>query len=139
MKHLLQRNTNSVFAVDSCRNTPLHLAAKSGLEIIVKHLLKHSAPVTACNSEGKTPLQLAIDLQHNEVATAIIKKMEPGRYKILVGHCLSCNVKLIETVTIHISDSLEKEIVPRFAQSKEVYFIVWLLKIHWLEYLPRHI
>ena len=69
-----------MFATDSRRNTPLHLTAKRGFENIVKQLLEHHAPLMACNMDGKTPLELAIEMKHNEVAVVIIKKMEPGRH-----------------------------------------------------------
>lgn len=69
-----------MLAIDPSRNTPLHLAAKRGFENVVKQLLEHDSPLLACNSEGKTPLELAIEMQHNEVAVVIIKRMEPGRY-----------------------------------------------------------
>ena len=89
-KHLLQR-TVSMFASDSSRNTALHLAAMKGFKNIVKQLLDYNAPLLACNMEGKTPLELAIEMKHNEVAVVIIKKMEPGRFVyLLIITCLVC-------------------------------------------------
>lgn len=100
VKHLLKRAV-SMFATDSRRNTPLHLTAKRGFENIVKQLLEHHAPLMACNMDGKTPLELAIEMKHNEVAVVIIKRMEPGRVRELF-HC-----KADEPSQLHLHELIE--------------------------------
>ena len=64
---------------DSQLNTSLHYAAQKGWTSIAKKLMEHQSIPTDTNQKGLTPLELAIQNDHNECATFLVKSMEPVR------------------------------------------------------------
>ena len=68
VKLLLEYNA-AVNAAQADDFTPLHEAAQNGLLDVTQWLLDRGAQVNAClSSNGKTPLALAIEHQHEDVA-----------------------------------------------------------------------
>jgi len=57
-----------VNAADAMGNTALHWAALAGQGRVVEFLLAEGAEVNLCNWNGKTPLRLALDKGHDEIA-----------------------------------------------------------------------
>tara|TARA_B100000900_G_scaffold61969_1_gene47423 strand:+ start:753 stop:983 length:231 start_codon:yes stop_codon:yes gene_type:complete len=54
---------------DDYGNTPLHLAAESGIFEIVRWLCeKRRAAITVVNNDGETPLSIASSLRYEEIA-----------------------------------------------------------------------
>jgi hypothetical protein len=75
----MERSCNyhpSVWLLDMDKNTPLHLAAQSGLLGCVELLLAYGAPVLVKNASGKTPCDLASDNDH----VVIVKLLESKMY-----------------------------------------------------------
>eukprot|EP00731_Ephydatia_muelleri_P020033 Em0012g858a len=60
---------------DKARNTPLHLAAASGLQNCVETLLDHGAPLFARNIAGQTPCEAAAQAKHEDIAKLLECKM----------------------------------------------------------------
>ena len=67
VKALLKGHPALVFSKDDVGNTPLHYAA-CGYMAVVELLLANQAEVNAKNKEGATPLRLAEDSGHKDVA-----------------------------------------------------------------------
>ncbi|XP_034934332.1 histone-lysine N-methyltransferase SETD1A-like [Chelonus insularis] len=57
-------------ARDNC--TPLHLCCQWGLEQVVQTLVEHGANVNARDSEGKTPIHIAIQNQHAQIISLLL-------------------------------------------------------------------
>ncbi|XP_076244386.1 rabankyrin-5 isoform X2 [Calliopsis andreniformis] len=57
-------------ARDEC--TPLHLCCQWGLEQVVQTLIEHGADVNARDSEGKTPVHVAIQNQHPQIISLLL-------------------------------------------------------------------
>ncbi|XP_014208933.1 rabankyrin-5 isoform X2 [Copidosoma floridanum] len=57
-------------ARDDC--TPLHLCCQWGLEQVVQTLIEHGANVNAKDSEGKTPLHVAIQNHHAQIISLLL-------------------------------------------------------------------
>ena len=76
---MLQRGANTS-STDARLNTSLHYAAKKGWTSIAKKLMEHQSIPVATNNQGLIPLELAIQNDHNECATFLVKSMEPVRY-----------------------------------------------------------
>ncbi|XP_015593022.1 rabankyrin-5 isoform X2 [Cephus cinctus] len=57
-------------ARDNC--TPLHLCCQWGLEQVVQTLVEHGANVNARDSEGKTPVHVAIQNQHAQIISLLL-------------------------------------------------------------------
>lgn len=57
-------------AKDNC--TPLHLCCQWGLEQVVQTLVEHGANVNARDSEGKTPIHIAIQNQHAQIISLLL-------------------------------------------------------------------
>ncbi len=51
--------------------TPLHYAAGMGFSALVQPLLERGADPTRADEEGKTPLDVAIDANHSDIATVL--------------------------------------------------------------------
>jgi hypothetical protein len=62
-------DTNSCDHEDN--ESPLHLAAFYGHSAIAESLLDHGADVNATNSEGETPLRIAVEYERKEVASLL--------------------------------------------------------------------
>lgn len=61
-------------AKDIDGNTVLHIAAMHEQTMnVVEILLEHSADINATNNKGKTPLMIAVDLGHREIAALLIE------------------------------------------------------------------
>lgn len=58
---------------DNEDNTLMHLAASSGLEVVVKRLLDRGVPAETYNSFGMTPLHLACHFGHGKVVDVLLK------------------------------------------------------------------
>ncbi|KAH0955502.1 hypothetical protein HN011_010412 [Eciton burchellii] len=57
-------------ARDEC--TPLHLCCQWGLEQVVQTLIEHGADVNARDTEGKTPVHVAIQNQHSQIISLLL-------------------------------------------------------------------
>lgn len=68
-------------------NTPLHVAAETGLNEIVGLLLDHSADVNARNNSGETPLDVALKEKYNNTE---------GVVKILLSHGADINLATLK-------------------------------------------
>ena len=79
VKRLLERGANTS-AADRNLNTSLHYAAKKGWTSIAKTLMEHQSLPVVINRQGLMPLELAIQNDHNECATFLVKSMEPEKY-----------------------------------------------------------
>jgi ankyrin repeat protein len=55
-------------------NSPLHVAAENGLSWLGEILLDHGAKINALNKDGATPLILAVQWQHRDFATMLIRR-----------------------------------------------------------------
>ena len=64
---------------DKQGNTSLHYAAGKGWISVVKKLMEHFNTPEVFNKRGLTPLELAIEKDHNECATFLIKNTDPIR------------------------------------------------------------
>jgi uncharacterized protein len=53
--------------------TVLGLACQRGLDKVVHRLLALSVPIQACNSEGETPLYLAVAWKHEDIAKKLLQ------------------------------------------------------------------
>lgn len=60
MLDLLIRSGANVHSVNSKAETPLHIAARKGLEHTVEKLIKNGAEIEVRNAENKTSLFLAV-------------------------------------------------------------------------------
>ena len=58
----------------SDENTPLHIAALNGVSWLGEILLEHGAKINALNREGATPLILAVQGQHREFISLLLRK-----------------------------------------------------------------
>lgn len=68
----LGANLNSVSS--SYGNTPLHKAAKKSQVAAVRLLLKAGADITIANREGKTALEIAMELSHSAISSLLTEK-----------------------------------------------------------------
>lgn len=59
---------------DRAGNLPIHLAAYHGCEATVSRLSQCHNEWDKCNSEGKTPLAIALKLRHLEVAKILLRR-----------------------------------------------------------------
>ena len=76
----------SVFTASYDRNTPLHLAALKGYVGVGKKLLEAGALPMALNTDGCTPLELAVHYTHNEFAVMLVKRMEAPRFDSICSY-----------------------------------------------------
>ncbi len=74
--------------------TPLHIAAKQGQQIIIKLLLKHGADINSKDSKGKSPLYAAIMSGRTQAADLLIRS----------GARFNPDLLLEESVRNNISD-----------------------------------
>lgn len=74
--------------------TPLHIAAEHGQQIVIKLLLKHGADINSKDSEGNSPLHTAIMSGRTQVADLLIKN----------GATFNPDLLLEESVRNNISD-----------------------------------
>lgn len=58
-------------ALDDYRRNPLHICAIHGSFRVAKELLKHGANPNAKDNDGYTPLELAIELENDEIANVL--------------------------------------------------------------------
>lgn len=77
---LLERGVDVNARMRDSRLTPLHVAARRGLEKHVELFLKHGADVKATSCEGETPL--------NAACSGAERPMEAGRYLRVVQQLL---------------------------------------------------
>ena len=75
---LLERGADPT-ATDTNLNSALHLAARRGITTVAKQLVEFGAVLEAKNTNSETPLELAIEGRHNNVATFLVKSMRPIR------------------------------------------------------------
>ncbi|CAG9465746.1 unnamed protein product [Pedinophyceae sp. YPF-701] len=68
----LQRDPQQASAADVEGYTPLHLAADSGAEDVVRALLASGADANARDAEGQTPLHCAVLGEHEGVTRALL-------------------------------------------------------------------
>lgn len=80
---LLDRKA-SVNGTSHGNTSPLHLAAKQGFTNIGKYLIKRGASLEHKDEDGKTPLEIAIEGQHNDFSIMLIQAMDPERYRLKV-------------------------------------------------------
>eukprot|EP00731_Ephydatia_muelleri_P020035 Em0012g860a len=107
--------------VDKARNTPLHLAAASGLKGCVEVLLAHGAPLFAHNIAGQTPCEAAAQAKHEDIAKLLECKM------VLMENSFPTAAEDVDKLerrnVFHNTDSLQllqKEIVNRVALNLEI-------------------
>ncbi|XP_008558550.2 putative ankyrin repeat protein RF_0381 [Microplitis demolitor] len=74
VKFLLSKNAKVNHYHKLAINTPLHLAVVNGYKSIVKELLERGAGINVVNSQGKTPLDIAIDKKYVSIIELIIRK-----------------------------------------------------------------
>ncbi|XP_057325253.1 putative ankyrin repeat protein RF_0381 [Microplitis mediator] len=74
VKFLLSKNPRVNHHNNLATNTPLHLAVVNGYRSIVKELLERGADIRVVNSQGKTPLDLAVDKKFLSIIELIINK-----------------------------------------------------------------
>jgi ankyrin repeat protein len=79
---LLERGADPT-ATDTNLNSALHLAARRGITTVAKQLVEFGAVLEAKNTNSETPLELAIEGRHNNVATFLVKSMRPIRVREL--------------------------------------------------------
>lgn len=70
---LADTDTNILEMLDIDENSALHLACAKSAVDIVEELLDANADVTVRNREGKTCLDVAIDWELEDVATALVQ------------------------------------------------------------------
>ncbi|XP_077288215.1 rabankyrin-5 [Arctopsyche grandis] len=58
----------------SDQQTPLHLCCAWGLMNVIQTLIEHGANVNARDSDGKTPLHIAIENQHPEIISLLLSQ-----------------------------------------------------------------
>lgn len=63
----------SAFVKDDDENTPLSLAAQEGMTELARVLLPHHTQVTAGNSQGKTPIELAYQNGYKDLAMGLAR------------------------------------------------------------------
>ncbi len=91
----------NVAAVTGTGATPLHFAAASGDVVAVTALIDHGAPVDAAEPEwGQTPLMFAAAMGRTE---AVLALMDAGADA---------------TVTAHVMDLVERDILDRFSERR---------------------
>jgi catalase (peroxidase I) len=73
IEYLASLSTVNLNAQDSAGDTPLHDAARFGHKDIVTALIKAGADKTVANKIGKTPVEVAIDQDHDDVASLLEK------------------------------------------------------------------
>uniref|UniRef100_A0A1I8NT83 FYVE-type domain-containing protein n=2 Tax=Stomoxys calcitrans TaxID=35570 RepID=A0A1I8NT83_STOCA len=54
------------------KSSPLHLCAQWGLVKVLQNLIDHGANVNALDAENKSPLQVAIENQHEEIISILL-------------------------------------------------------------------
>ena len=72
MKLLIEQKA-AINAVNSEKETPLHLAAFRGKTGVVKLLLEHQAEINSLDWEKKTPLNRAEEGQHRDTINLLIQ------------------------------------------------------------------
>ena len=76
---LLKRQTDPN-CKDEKGNTSLHYAAEKGWTSITRKIMEHQGRPSITNDNGAMPVELAINNDHNECASFLIKSMEPVKY-----------------------------------------------------------
>jgi ankyrin repeat protein len=71
---LLKHGADPNISRPSDGNSPLHLAAENGLAWLGEILLDHGAKIDVRNSDGATPLSLAVQWQHRDFATMLLRR-----------------------------------------------------------------
>lgn len=89
---LLEKETRAI-AIDNLRNTPLHYAAIYGIYQNVRVLLEAGLSPYQRNSEGKTPIDLAVELGHHDIADLMSQTRVPDNPIIGYGHIFSPDVR----------------------------------------------
>ena len=70
-KILLQKDPSAIFSINSKKNSVLHYSAKVGNLKMTRFLLSQGASKVLKNSDDKTPEQVALDNNHEEIAKVI--------------------------------------------------------------------
>ncbi len=90
---LLEKETRAI-AIDAQRNTPLHYAAIHGISRNVQLLLEAGFSPYQKNSTGKSPLDLAIELGHHDIADLMIQKPGPYHIRAAFGYMFSSKERI---------------------------------------------
>ncbi len=103
VKKIISQNKKLIFAKDSTRQTPLHVAAEKNFVDIVKFLIEKGADVNAKNQRGATPLHLACQNGRLRTAELLVRfgasvqepTFSPARTPIHYA-AFSGNIELVE-------------------------------------------
>ena len=75
VERLIKNGTiNPIDPRDEAQQTPLHIAASKGFEVLARVLLGYGANINSVNERGKTPLMLAIENKQTQMAKMLIDR-----------------------------------------------------------------
>ena len=74
---------------DGKRATPLHYAAKSGEQMLLRFLLDNGAHVDATSGSGETPLMWAVEANHPDIVPRVIYELGVSGARVVWCVCLA--------------------------------------------------